>query len=143
MVKPTTMLLSTTLLALNLYITPLPVTTGARPHPAFALGPGGPPSIRIAGKGSGDISAVEWDRVKEVALVGCVAGAHIVDLHICIKDCKGKDAGYRTKYATLTESMKVMVANLPPGTPFTITVRVMDNSGRAWEVQPAKFVWKG
>ena len=143
MVNPLTMFTSITLLALNLFITPLPATTGALPEPAVALRPGGPPSIRIAGKGSGDISAAEWDRVKEVDLVGCVAGAHIVDLHVCIKDCKGKDAGYRTKSATLTDGMRGMIKNLPQGTPFTVTVTVNDANGKAWEVPPAHFIWKG
>ncbi|MEZ4789936.1 MAG: hypothetical protein R2811_07950 [Flavobacteriales bacterium] len=137
------MLLSTTLLALNLFIPPLPATTGALSEPAVASRPGGSPSIRIAGKGSGAISAAEWDQVKDVDLVGCVAGARIVDLHLCIKDCKGKDAGYRTKSATVTDGMRGMIKNLPQGTPFTITVAVSDGNGKTWEVPPAHFIWKG
>lgn len=91
----------------------------------------------------GEITAAQWRTVTSVDLVGCVPTARIIALHICIKDCEGKDAGYTAKEGTLTESMKTMVANLPPGTSFTITVRVVDSSGKAWEVQPAKFVWKG
>jgi hypothetical protein len=108
-----------------------------------AVLPGGPPAIRIAGKIAGEITAAQWRTVTSVDMVGCVPTARITALHICIKDCGGKDAGYNAKERTLTESMKTMVANLPPGTPFTVTVRVVDSSGKAWEVQPAKFVWKG
>lgn len=105
--------------------------------------PGGPPAIRIAGKMGGEINAAQWRTVSAVDLVGCVPTARITALHICIKDCEGKDAGYTAKEGTLTSAMKTMVANLPPGTSFTITVRVVDSSGKSWEVQPAKFVWKG
>lgn len=108
-----------------------------------AVLPGGPPAIRIAGKMSGDITAAQWRTVSAVDLVGCVPSARITAMHICIKDCEGKDAGYNTKDGTLTSAMKTMVSNLPPGTTFTITVRVVDSDGKAWEVQPAKFVWKG
>jgi hypothetical protein len=89
--------------------------------------PGGPPAIRIAGKMGGEITAAQWRMVSAVDLVGCVPTARITALHICIKDCEGKDTGYNAK----------------DGTPFTVTVRVVDSSGKAWEVQPAKFVWKG
>lgn len=143
MVNPMNMFTTITLLALNLIFTPAPNAAHASTEPAMALRPGGPPSIRIAGKGSGAISAAEWERVQEVDLVGCVAGAHIVDLHVCIKDCEGKDAGYRTKNATLTDGMRQMIRNLPKDTPFVITVRVHDANGKAWEVPPAHFVWKG
>lgn len=91
----------------------------------------------------GEINAAQWRTVSAVDLVGCVPTARITALHICIKDCEGKDAGYTAKEGTLTSAMKTMVANLPPGTSFTITVRVVDSSGKSWEVQPAKFVWKG
>lgn len=92
---------------------------------------------------AGEITAAQWRAVTTVDLVGCVPSAPITALNICIKDCEGNDAGYNAKDATITEAMKTMVANLPPGTPFTITVRVMDTSGKSWEVRPAKFVWKG
>ena len=107
-----------------------------------AVLPGGPPAIRIAGKMAGEITAAQWRAVSAVDLVGCVPTARITALHICIKDCEGKDAGYNAKEGTLTSAMKTMVSNLPPGTSFTITVRVVDSSGKPWEVQPAKFVWK-
>lgn len=104
---------------------------------------GGPPSIRIAGKGAGDITAAQWASVRQVDLVGCVPGARIVNLHVCIKDCQGKNAGYNTKSATLTEGMRNMVQDLPPGTSFTISVTVNDENGKAWDVPAAKYVWKG
>lgn len=92
---------------------------------------------------AGEITAAQWRTVTSVDLVGCVPSARITALNICIKDCEGKDAGYNAKDGRITEAMKTMVANLPIGTPFTITVRVLDNSGKSWEAQPAKFVWKG
>lgn len=105
--------------------------------------PGGPPAIRIAGKGGGDITLAQWTAVSNVDLVGCVPNARITSLHICIKDCQGKDAGYTTTNAYLTEAMKTMVRNLPPGMEFTVTVTVVDERGKNWEVQPATFWWKG
>lgn len=104
---------------------------------------GGPPAIRIAGKASGDITAAQWSKVNQVELVGCVPGARITTMNICIKDCTGKNAGLNAKDAKVTSSMVGMVKNLPPGTPFTISVTVVDEKGKAWEVPPAKFVWKG
>ncbi len=92
---------------------------------------------------AGEITAAQWRAVTAVDLVGCVPSARVTALNICIKDCEGKDAGYNAKDATITEAMKTMVANLPIGTAFTITVKVVDGSGKTWEVQPAKFVWKG
>ncbi|MGV3637229.1 MAG: hypothetical protein ACO1NQ_06230 [Flavobacteriales bacterium] len=123
---------------------PCPTRTGAHPLTADAtVLPVGPPAIRLVGKMAGDITAAQWRTVTVVDLVGCVPSARIIALNICIKDCEGKDAGYNAKDATITEAMKTMVANLPSGTPFTITVRVVDGSGKTWDVQPARFVWKG
>lgn len=104
---------------------------------------GGPPAIRIAGKASGDITAAQWSTVKQVDLVGCVPGARIKTMNLCIKDCTGKNAGLNAKDALLTGSMKTMVSNLPAGTPFTISVTVMDEKGEPWDVPSGKFVWKG
>lgn len=115
----------------------------AAPTSNHATVVGGPPAIRIAGKNSGDITAVEWNTVRQVDLVGCVPGVRIVNLHLCIKDCQGKNAGYNTKSPTLTDGMRNMVKNLPPDTPFTITVTVNDGDGKAWQVPAAKYTWKG
>ncbi len=104
---------------------------------------GGPASIRIAGKAGGDITHAEWGTVEKVELVGCVPTAQVVELTICIKDCTGKNAGLSTKGDLLTSAMLSMVANLPPGTPFTITAKVIDANKKEWPVQPAQFVWKG
>ena len=105
--------------------------------------PGGPPAIRIAGKGGGEITLAQWTAVSSVDLEGCVPNARITSLEIRIKDCQGKDAGYTTTNAYLTEAMKTMVRNLPPGMEFTVTVTVVDERGKNWEVQPATFWWKG
>lgn len=105
--------------------------------------PGGPPAIRIAGKGGGVLTLAHWTAVSSVDLVGCVPNARITSLHIRITDCQGKDAGYTTTNAFLTDAMKIMVRNLPPGMEFTVTVTVKDERGKNWEVQPATFWWKG
>lgn len=104
---------------------------------------GGPPAIRIAGKSGGDITAAQWSTVKAVDLVGCVPGARIVSLRLCVRDCKGKDAGLTGKEPALTESMKAMISNLPVGTRFRVAVVVSDRSGKSWDVPDAEFVWKG
>ena len=104
---------------------------------------GGPPAIRIAGKSGGDITAAQWNSMKAVDLVGCVPGARIVSLRLCVRDCKGKDAGLNAKEPTLTESMKAMISNLPVGTRFRVEVVVSDRSGKFWDVPDAEFVWKG
>ncbi len=104
---------------------------------------GGPPAIQIAGKASGDITAAQWSTVQQVELVGCVPGARITTLNICIKDCNGKNAGLNAKDARLTDGMKTMVKSLPSGTSFTISVTVVDEKGKAWDVPSGKFVWKG
>ena len=97
----------------------------------------------LAGKSIGEINAAQWSSIKAVDLVGCVTGARIVSLTICIKDCKGKDAALNGTDATLSAAMRQMIANLPPGTPFTVKVAVKDAKGKAWEVPDASFVWKG
>lgn len=104
---------------------------------------GGPPAIRIAGKSGGDITAAQWNSAKAVDLVGCVPGARIVSLRLCVRDCKGKDAGLSAKEPTLTESMKAMISDLPVGTRFRVEVVVSDRSGKSWDVPDAEFVWKG
>jgi hypothetical protein len=104
---------------------------------------GGPPSIRIAGKASGDITHAEWGRTTTVDLAGCMPDARITSLDICIKDCNAKDYRLVTKSAELTSEMLTMVANLPPGTPFTVTVKVVDGKGNPVAVPAGKYVWKG
>lgn len=104
---------------------------------------GGPPSIRLAKKAQGDITLAEWKNVHDVDLMGCVADARITSLTICIKDCTGKDAAETVNGAALTKEMHTMVRNLPPGTPFTVKVNVVDGKGTAWKVPPATFVWRG
>lgn len=119
-----------------------PVATGSFIAPASTF-MGGPPSIRIAGKAGGDMTHAEWGTVEKVELVGCVPTAQVVEVTICIKDCTGKNAGLSAKGDGLTSPMLSMVANLPPGTPFTITAKVIDANKKEWPVQPAQFVWKG
>jgi hypothetical protein len=104
---------------------------------------GGPPSIRIAGKASGDITHAEWGTVDKVQLMGCMPDARITGLTLCIKDCQGRNAGLRSGDGQLTGAMLSMVANLPPGTPFTIKVVVVDGRGRSITVPDATYVWKG
>ncbi|HQX00242.1 MAG TPA: hypothetical protein PLV08_10300, partial [Flavobacteriales bacterium] len=119
----------------------LPVTH-AVPNSAITF-LGGPPSIQIAGKASGDITHAEWGSVQRVQLMGCVPSAQVVEVAVCIKDCKGKNAELRAKGDAFTGEMLSMIANLPPGTPFTITVKVVDGERKEWTVPPAHFVWKG
>ena len=104
---------------------------------------GGPPSIRIAGKASGDITRAEWDKVQRLQLAGCVSSAQVVEVAVCIKDCTGKNAELRTKGELLNAEMLSMIANLPQGTPFTISVKVVDGGRKELKVPPAQFVWKG
>ncbi len=104
---------------------------------------GGPPSIWLAKKPKGDITAAEWKNVRDVDLMGCVADARITSLTFCIKDCKGKDAAVTGTSAVLTKEMHMMVRNLPPGTPFTVKVEVVDGKGTEWKVPPATYVWRG
>lgn len=104
---------------------------------------GGPPSIRIAGKAGGEITAAQWSATKAVDLVGCVPGARIISLTFCIKDCKGKDAMINGKDASISSAMRQMIGNLPSGTPFTVKVMVRDEKEKVWEVPDARFLWKG
>ncbi|MCB0785976.1 MAG: hypothetical protein KDC02_17445, partial [Flavobacteriales bacterium] len=64
-------------------------------------------------------------------------------LSICIKDCEGKNAGYTSKSSVLTADMRTMLNDLPAGTPFTVRVTVVDDTGRDWDVPDAEFLWKG
>lgn len=112
--------------------------------PATTLSaPGGPPSIRIANKAKGEITAAEWKGVRDVDLAGCVPDARITLLTVCIKDCKGKDASLSTSSKVLSAEMRSMVQNLPPGTLFTVKVEVKDGSGKEWKVPAAEFTWRG
>ncbi|MBK9175515.1 MAG: hypothetical protein IPM46_04095 [Flavobacteriales bacterium] len=104
---------------------------------------GGPPSIRIAGKASGDITAAQWSVLKTVDLAGCVPDARIVSLTFCIKDCKGKDAMAGGENGMPTDYQRQMIRNLPPGTPFKVQVVVRDAKGKTYDVPEAHFVWKG
>jgi hypothetical protein len=104
---------------------------------------GGPPTVRVAGKATGDVTAAEWSKVSEVNVIGCVPGARITSLTICIKDCKGHNARIRGKDELITDAMRTMVKNLPTGTSFTVSVTVEDADGKTWEVPAAKFVWGG
>jgi len=142
--NPNAMLFTFTLASVLSFIHPASADDAIRwtTSPA-TVAPGGPPAIRISGKGAGDLNAAQWNTVTKVDLVGCVPDARITSLRICIKDCQGKDAGYTAKDALLTEAMKTMVRNLPPGTEFTVTVTVSDDRGKNWAVQPATFRWKG
>lgn len=141
--NPTIMSIHTLLLATSIAL--LGATTPATSPVSSTNGVavGAPPAVRIAGKANGDITAAQWNEVRQVEIVGCVPGARIVNLHICVKDCEGQNAGYNTKSSTLTEGMRALVKNLPAGTPFTVTATVNDNSGQVWKVPPARFVWKG
>ena len=115
--------------------------TAATPMPDAV--PGGPPRVSLAGKSDGGITKAELARHKTVDLVGCVPTARITKLSICIKDCEGKNAGYTSKSSVLTADMRTMLNDLPAGTPFTVRVTVVDDTGRDWDVPNAVFVWKG
>lgn len=119
-----------------------PLQPARAAHP-FVAPEGGPPAVRIAGKAGGDITAAQWSAVKRVDLVGCVPGARIVSLTLCIKDCKSKEAMAGGEDAALTAYQRQMIANLPVGTPFKVQVVVRDEKGKVWEVPDAQFVWKG
>ncbi len=112
-------------------------------EPRAIAAEGGPPTIRIAGKAGGDITAAQWSGIKAVDLQGCVPGARIVSLTFCIKDCKAKDAFAGGEKAEITPYQRQMIRNLPPGTPFRVQVVVRDAQGKAWDVPEASFVWKG
>ncbi|MFZ1694864.1 MAG: hypothetical protein WAT74_16825 [Flavobacteriales bacterium] len=129
------MICKSILLASVLLAAPLPRTV--------LLSEGGPPSIRIAGKTSGDITAAQWSTTKAVDLVGCVPGARIISLAFCVRDCKGKDAILTGKDAIIGTAMRQMIANLPPGTRFTVKVLVRDANEKAWDVPDTHFIWKG
>ena len=105
--------------------------------------PGGPPSIRLARKAKGEISAAEWKGVRDVDLAGCVPDARITQLTLCIKDCTAKDASLKTTSKVLTAEMRTMIQNLPPGTAFTVKVEGKDDSGKEWKVPAAEFTWRG
>ena len=115
--------------------------TAATPMPDAV--PGGPPRVSLAGKSDGGITKAELARHKTVDLVGCVPTARITKLSICIKDCEGKNAGYTSKSSVLTADMRTMLNDLPTGTPFTVRVTVVDDTGRDWDVPDAEFLWKG
>ena len=104
---------------------------------------GGPPSVRIADRATGEITRGEWATAAGVTLAGCVPDPQVVSLVVCIKDCTGKDERLSCKGATFLPTMKTMVANLPIGTPFTVTVKVVDGKGKEWPVSPGNFVWRG
>jgi len=129
------MICKSILFASVLLAAPLPRTV--------VLSEGGPPSIRIAGKANGAITAAQWSTTKAVDLVGCVPGARIVSLTFCIKDCKGKDAMAGGESGVLTEYQHQMIRNLPAGTPFKVQVVVRDAKGKVWDVPDAHFIWKG
>lgn len=144
MANPNAMSFSLTLAIVLSFMQPSTAPVAERSTTATAtVVPGGPPAIRIAGKGGGVLTLAQWTTVSSVDLVGCVPIERITSLEIRIKDCQGKDAGYTTTNAYLTDAMKTMVRNLPPGMEFTVTVTVKDERGKNWEVQPATFVWKG
>lgn len=104
---------------------------------------GGPPSIRLANKASGDISKSEWFGLRAIELHGCVPDARITSLTICIKDCKGKEAALTSTSGVITEAMRDMIANLPAGTPFAVKVTVKDGKSNVWDVPDASFTWRG
>lgn len=104
---------------------------------------GGDPRIQLCGRLSGDVFKAEWESTTEVKLVGCLPGAHITSLSLCIRNCEGKAEALTTANGKLTQAMKKMIANLPKGTLFVVRVAVTDDQGRAWQVPDAAFVWKG
>ncbi|MCB9184229.1 MAG: hypothetical protein H6591_09945 [Flavobacteriales bacterium] len=128
-------------MALMLIPAVLPVPTMA--STVLRMPDGGPPSVRLSGQAGGDINQAQWDKAARFELTGCVAGAHVTELTLCIKDCTGKDASLRSVDATITPAMRKMIANLPVGTPFTVKVVVKDAKDQAWDVPVARYVWKG
>lgn len=105
--------------------------------------PGGDPRIQLCGKLTGDVTKTDWAGTSEVKLVGCVPGARITALTLCIRNCEGKAEALTAANGTLTAAMKKMIASLPAGTPFVVRVSAKDEKGRDWQVPDAAFVWKG
>lgn len=105
--------------------------------------PGGDPRIQLCGRLTGDVTKADWATASEVKLVGCVPGARITSLALCIRNCEGKAEALASTSGTFTPAMKKMIVNLPPGTPFVVRVSVKDDKGHAWQVPDAAFVWKG
>lgn len=130
-------------LPLLLLLTAAPGHIASAPSPAADPTtcplPGGPPSIRIAGKGSGTITRAEWASVRNVDLVGCVPDAQVVRVQLCIRNCAQRAERLATKGAGFLPTMKTAVADLPSGTAFTVEVEVVDGQRRTWEVAPARF----
>lgn len=104
---------------------------------------GGDPRIQLCGKLAGEVTRTDWESTTEVKLVGCVPGARITTLAVCIRNCEGKTEALTAANGTLTPAMKRMIINLPKGTPFVLRVSVKDEKGRDWQVPDAAFVWKG
>ncbi|MEO8589769.1 MAG: hypothetical protein ABI432_10400 [Flavobacteriales bacterium] len=112
-------------------------------HSAIVAPVGGPPRISVANKDKGDINKAEWAAVKSVELHGCVPDARITALTLCIKDCKGTDAALSGTSGVITKEMRAMIANLPPGTLFTVKVTVRDGKDKVWAVPDASYTWRG
>lgn len=112
---------------------PAPAEASIRPLP------GGPPTIRIAGKGVGTLTRAEWAAANSVTLVGCVPGAHVVRIQLCIRNCEQRLERLACKGSNFLPTMKTAVANLPAGTTFVVEVVVVDAKQRTWEVPPARF----
>ena len=112
---------------------PAPAAMGTRPLP------GGPPTIRIAGKAGGTLTRAEWAAANSVTLVGCVPGAQVVRMQLCIRNCEQRLERLACKGSNFLPTMKTAVANLPAGTPFVVEVEVVDAQRRTWEVPPARF----
>ncbi len=68
-------------------------------------------------RSKGSITRTEWTIASAVKLAGCVADARVTGMTVCIKDNTGKDAMLTTASGTFSKEMKVMIANLPDGTP--------------------------
>lgn len=136
-------LLSTTIaLAISgIHICANVLTPGPNAHTSTF--PGGDPRIQLCGKLSGDVTKADWTGTTEVKLVGCVPGARITSLSLCIRNCEGKTEALTAANGTLTVAMKKMISGLPAGTPFVMRVSVKDDKGRDWQVPDAAFVWKG
>jgi hypothetical protein len=101
--------------------------------------PGGPPTIRIAGKAGGTISRAEWAAANAVTLMGCAPSAQVVSIQLCIRNCEQRLERLACNGANFMPTMKTAVANLPAGTTFIVEVVVVDAQQRTWEVAPARF----
>ena len=132
-----------TLLGVALLLNPAFSLEQALASTVLRVPDGGPPSVRLSGQAGGDINQAQWDKAARFQLMGCVAGAHVTELTLCIKDCKGKDASLRNADATITPAMRRMIANLPVGTQFTVRVVVKDAKGQTRDVPAARYIWKG